>query len=70
MIAHWQDYADCTNTDPDAFFAEVGVNTPGIRAICETCPVTAQCLEVGMHYKFGFFGGKSVAERRAMRART
>ena len=70
MSLDWQEDANCTTTDPDAFFPETGANVGQLRKICGQRTVTAECLALGMQYHTGFFGGKTVVERRAMRERT
>lgn len=65
----WQDDAACINVDPDMFFPKVGdLKTPQeAREICTTCPVAAQCLELGMSYEFGMFGGMTPRQRSALK---
>lgn len=64
--------APCRGMDPNYFFPEVGVSihhTEAIRKLCRSCPVNAECLELGLESQndeFGFFGGKSPRERQAI----
>ena len=37
------------------------------KAICETCPVRSECLEIGMSERFGIWGGVTSTDRRKMR---
>lgn len=61
----WQDYASCAETDPDLFFPESGDwrSVVAAREICASCPVVAECAELGSHYADGVFGGMTPRER-------
>jgi WhiB family transcriptional regulator, redox-sensing transcriptional regulator len=71
---HWRDQASCRSTDPDLFFP-VGTTGPAIvqieaaKAVCETCPAKAPCLEYALtsHQDAGVWGGHSEEERRTIR---
>lgn len=70
--ADWRSRAACQDVDPGIFFpgrAEPGEKDPGAvaKAVCRACPVTQQCLEVGMAERFGVWGGASERERRRLR---
>jgi WhiB family redox-sensing transcriptional regulator len=60
--------------DPDLFFP-VGSTGPAIaqleaaKAVCATCPVSAECLQwaLATGQDSGVWGGTSEEERRAMR---
>jgi WhiB family redox-sensing transcriptional regulator len=68
--------AACRSSDPDLFFP---IGTTGAakeqivaaKHICETCGVTAQCLEFALltNQESGIWGGLSEDERRKVRAR-
>lgn len=65
----WYAQALCTRVDPELFFPEKGANAIHAKKICETCPVTTQCLlfaiEHGMRY--GIWGGMNTRERKTLR---
>lgn len=62
------DQAACRGVGVDAFFHEVGENTREARAMCQACPVQAECLadclSWELAYRHGFRGGLSPRERR------
>jgi WhiB family redox-sensing transcriptional regulator len=39
----------------------------GAWRICQTCPVRAQCLEVGIGEEFGLWGGTTPYQRKRIR---
>lgn len=71
----WRDRAACRDTDPDLFFP---VGTTGVaveeieaaKALCQSCPVCAQCLDFALeaNQEAGIWGGTSEDERRRMRS--
>ena len=65
----WAEEALCAQTDPDLFFPEKGGSTREAKAICEACPVTAQCLAFALDNcePFGIWGGVSERARRSLR---
>jgi len=70
----WLEFALCRGSDVNLFFPDVGVSyhqTDYVRNICASCPVSTECLELGLESgndEHGFFGGKSPRERQAIRA--
>jgi len=69
----WQQARACKNTDPELFFGpeHEAVRARDIRqaqakAICNTCPVRAECLEYGIEHSdgYGIWGGLNGKERR------
>lgn len=62
----WVIDALCAQTDPEAFFPEIGGAHRAAKAVCRRCPVINECLEHaltnGEHY--GVWGGTSETERR------
>lgn len=65
----WVDEALCAQTDPEAFFPEVGeTSTPALR-VCQACPVRQQCLEWALTNNeiFGVWGGTTPNDRRKLR---
>jgi WhiB family redox-sensing transcriptional regulator len=65
----WQVHARCHEVDPEIFFPERGGSSKAARAVCNQCPVRAQCLEYALNNKeqFGIWGGTSERERRRLR---
>lgn len=70
-VLGWQADALCAQTDPEAFFPEKGGSTREAKRVCETCEVSAQCLEYALENdeRFGIWGGLSERERRKLRKR-
>ncbi|MEQ7125327.1 WhiB family transcriptional regulator [Actinopolymorpha sp. B11F2] len=62
----WTADAACAQTDPEAFFPDVGGSSQGAKAVCRRCPVRAECLEHALTSgeRFGVWGGLSEPERR------
>jgi len=59
----------CNQTDPDAFFPERGEPTGPARAICNRCPVRAECLTWALlnDEPHGVWGATSSQERHQLR---
>lgn len=70
----WREKAACRGMDTNFFFPKLGVNAKQVReikAICASCPVTVQCLDIALEQDIdnhGFFGGTSPNERRLIRS--
>ncbi len=66
----WYADAACARSDLPlaAFFPERGQSTTHAKAVCATCSVRDECLELGLTQHHGIWGGKSERERRAIRA--
>lgn len=70
----WTQDAACRGTEPDLFFP-VGGSGPALeqaqeaKAVCNRCPVTAQCLAWAQAEGFGhgIWGGLTEEERRRPR---
>jgi len=64
----WQDAALCAETDPEAFFPEVGQPARAAKRVCAACPVRTECLEyaVANGVAFGVWGGLTERERRPL----
>lgn len=64
----WMQGADCTQVDPDMFFAPSGdaASHRAARAICRGCDVAAQCAEFALRtgQQHGVWAGKSVTQLR------
>jgi WhiB family redox-sensing transcriptional regulator len=71
----WLDQAACRDMDPERFFPESGEQTKAAeaKAICASCQVRDQCLELavnaagGLDHDHGVFGGTLPAERSQLR---
>lgn len=63
----WQAEAACADSDSEDFFTERGESEKGAKEVCAGCDVRAQCLEFGLHEKFGIWGGLSERQRSAVR---
>ena len=70
----WRTRSACLDEDPELFFP-VGSTGPALeqteraKAICQACPVVAECLEWALesNQDAGVWGGLSEDERRALR---
>src|SRR5690606_27545378 len=66
----WRDHAACLGADPDLFFPPPGpYGAEDAKAICQGCPVRAECLDyaVTTAQKYGIWGGTNERERREIR---
>jgi WhiB family transcriptional regulator, redox-sensing transcriptional regulator len=64
----WHRRAACRGVGADAFYPERYRDLQPARAMCEACPVRAQCAEAGVDDEHGVWGGVTPGERS--RART
>ena len=66
----WVMQAACTTADPEVFFPSRRNASAGeeAKAICDGCPVRAECLEYALatHQEWGVWGGTNEHERRAI----
>lgn len=67
----WYKDAVCAQTDPECFFPEQGRSPRQALSVCAVCPVAQACLQEALAdgREFGVWGGKTEAQRRAMRPR-
>lgn len=71
--APWKDEGACSEvSDPDIFFPERGQGAKAAKAICNRCPVRAECLAYALATvapadDFGVWGGTSPQERQRIR---
>ena len=70
----WMTAAACRapGIDPGVFFPGRGEDYARAKAICEACPVRAQCLDYAMtppREKHGIWGGLSERGRRSLARR-
>jgi WhiB family redox-sensing transcriptional regulator len=70
-IQPWYEQAACRGTNADCFFPEKGGSTRAAKRICQTCQVTAECLDYALDNdeRFGIWGGLSERERRRLKRR-
>lgn len=66
----WQAVAHCRGMDPTLWFPANGSSSAEGKAICATCPVTADCLAFALahHERLGVWGGLTYRERCALQA--
>jgi len=59
----------CDQTDPDAFFPEVGEPSGPARAVCARCPVRVECLTWALlnDERHGVWGATSPPQRTRLR---
>ena len=64
----WVAQALCAQTDPEAFFPEMGASTRAGKKVCVGCDVRGECLEYSLIHneQFGIWGGLTVRERRRL----
>jgi WhiB family transcriptional regulator, redox-sensing transcriptional regulator len=64
----WQDQALCAETDPEAFYPELGESAEPAKRICRSCEVRAECLEYALENgeAFGIWAGTTERQRRKM----
>lgn len=62
----WRARAACSGKPTHIFFPARGDHRmiAAAKAICATCPVSAECLEANQHERAGIFGGTTSRERR------
>jgi len=66
----WRDSAACLGTFDPAFFPAKGYQSGRkAKAICATCPVTAECLDYSLTYRayYGIWGGLSESQRHKVK---
>lgn len=64
----WQHHAKCIDAHPDTCFPED--DEPHLydisKRLCEECPVTSFCLEIGIEEKWGMWGGMTPDQRHKL----
>lgn len=65
-VEDWVAHAQCSSTDPEAFFPNQGESSRVAKQVCYGCPVRAQCLRYAIENgeRFGVWGGYTERERR------
>lgn len=64
----WAEQALCAQSDPEAWFPEKGSSAREAVAICQRCPVAAECLDYALANgeRFGIWGAVSEHTRRRL----
>ena len=64
---NWRNLAACKGMDPNVFFPAAGDRYAAqeAKAVCASCPVSAQCLKEGQTEHTGMWGGISANQRRS-----
>lgn len=77
VLPAWIDEAVCASVDAELWFPGKGDTTKPAKALCATCPVSAQCLAWAMETeeqtaggRFGIYGGLSPRERARLARRS
>lgn len=68
----WQRFGACVGANPELWFHETNaLSVEAAKAICNRCPVTAECLAYAMGDRriVGIWGGLTEHERRSLRER-
>lgn len=70
-MTDWRLNAACWDIGSDMFFPEVGDNARKAKQVCQSCPVTAECLHFALEngVKAGIWGGLNYKERTRIRRR-
>ena len=65
----WATKAACAGVDTALMFPGQGDDTRPAKAVCDGCPVRAECLDHALRHNenWGIWGGTSEKERRFMR---
>lgn len=65
-LSNWISQAACRGLDTELFYPEAGEPTAMAREVCDSCPVSVQCLEhaITNREQYGIWGGTSVRKRR------
>jgi WhiB family redox-sensing transcriptional regulator len=69
LMGDWVDRAACAGLDPQLFHPEWGEVPDAAKAISQSCPVRADCLDWALrtNQQYGIWGGLSVGARRRLR---
>lgn len=69
-IAHdaWREDALCAQTDPEAYYPEIGGSARAAKRTCLACPVTTECRDyaVTTGQRWGIWGGLTQKELRQL----
>lgn len=66
----WMDFALCRGDDSEVFFCDENdkVGVMMAKQVCMRCPVSEPCLEMGMKFRHGIWGGLTATERSMLRS--
>ncbi|HVR78071.1 MAG TPA: WhiB family transcriptional regulator [Acidimicrobiia bacterium] len=72
LAADWRNLAACSGNQHNLFFPTDGADETSAgraRAICASCPVSADCLEYALetNQRAGIWGGTTEDERKSLR---
>jgi WhiB family redox-sensing transcriptional regulator len=64
----WTDLAKCKNMDKSVFFPNTYGGVKRAKAICATCPVSAECLQYATDndLTYGVWGGLGEGDRERL----
>lgn len=65
-VPEWYARGVCAQTDPEAFYPQLGGSTVPAKKVCAICPVESQCREYALANgePHGVWGGTSEQDRR------
>ena len=65
----WMPKANCRNMDTDLFFSSNNNYDPFVKEVCQTCPVSDECLWYANETQttHGMFGGLTPGQRQLWR---
>lgn len=67
-VGDWTADAACRDADTDLFFDERSIQRHQALALCNVCPVRADCLDYAVDtHQDGIWGGTTERQRRAIR---
>lgn len=67
----WKEQAACRGMDTAIFFPEQGQPNTIALKVCQSCPVSTECLNFALanYERYGVWGGKSERKRRTIRSK-
>lgn len=68
MRPAWHRRVACCGVGPSVFFIERGATTGPAKALCDGCPVAAECEAAGQGEAHGIWAGQSPRGRRSVRS--
>lgn len=68
LLPAWYAEAACLDADPAAFFPSKGEDPQPAQAVCATCTVVRDCLQLALDegHKDGVWGGMTPGQRRKL----
>lgn len=72
IMPGWYNYANCQDTDPEAFFYNENTTPADIetaKRVCQRCRVAEYCLKYALQegIQHGIWGGMTAKERQQLR---